>query len=109
MKSTRICKVCGKEYPFCRTERPKGTFVYQEVACCKEHAAEYFASIAASRNENKAEQKYDETVVIPEEKLEEPEFDTVEFVASEIIEDYDDDEFADDEEDDDDDFVEDDE
>ena len=55
LKATRICKICGKEYPFCRTERPKGTFIYQEVACCKEHAIEYFANIAASRNENKPE------------------------------------------------------
>lgn len=55
MKATKICKICGKEYPFCKTVRPKGTFIYQEVACCEEHAIEYFAKIAASRNGNKPE------------------------------------------------------
>lgn len=103
MKATRICKICGKEYPFCRTERPNGTFVYQEVACCKEHAKEYFAQIAASRqgesniqNENKA--------IKPEEHFEEAEVknetpsagviieedENIEFISDEDF--YDDDE-----------------
>lgn len=48
---TRICKVCGVEYPYCHTNIPS-QYRWQDVACCKEHAAEYFAAIAASRNES---------------------------------------------------------
>lgn len=65
MKATRICKICGKEYPFCRSERPKGTFVYQEVACCKEHAIEYFEKVAASRSGGNTEVQ--ETKIASEE------------------------------------------
>lgn len=70
MKATRICKVCGKEYPFCRTERPNGTFIYQEVACCKEHAKEYFAKIAASR-QGESNIQNENTVIKPEDNFEE--------------------------------------
>lgn len=45
---TRYCKICGKEYPFCHTNIPN-QYRWQDVACCKEHAALYFAEIAASR------------------------------------------------------------
>ena len=48
--STRVCKVCGKEYPYCKTELKNGEiFRWQDVACCVEHGSEYFALIAASR------------------------------------------------------------
>ena len=70
LKATRICKVCGIEYPFCKTERPNGTFIYQEVACCKEHAKEYFAKIAASR-QSESNIKTEETPVSQEEKIKE--------------------------------------
>lgn len=50
--STRICKICGKEYPYCKTELKDGNiFRWQDVACCHEHGTEYFALIAASRGE----------------------------------------------------------
>lgn len=47
-KGKRICKVCGKEYEYCKTERP-GIYRWQDVACCPEHAAQYFRRIEASR------------------------------------------------------------
>ena len=32
--ATRICKVCGKEYEYCHTQRTvPGIFRYQDVAC----------------------------------------------------------------------------
>lgn len=89
LKATKICKICGKEYPFCRTERPKGTFIYQEVACCEEHAIEYFAKIAASRNGNKPE--VEETSIASENISDDTE------TAPVIQEDDENDDFLDDE------------
>lgn len=47
MKTTRICKICGCEYPYCKTF--SRNFRYQDVACSPEHAAEYFRRIDLSR------------------------------------------------------------
>lgn len=47
----RICKVCGKEYEYCKTAVRTGMFRWQDVACCPEHGSEYLARIMASRNE----------------------------------------------------------
>lgn len=44
----KICKICGKEYPYCHTVT-NDKFRWQDVACCKEHAIEYFSIIEASR------------------------------------------------------------
>lgn len=50
-KAIKICKVCGKEYEACHTFRLDGNiFRWQDVACCPEHGAEYFAAIEASRS-----------------------------------------------------------
>jgi hypothetical protein len=50
-KSTKICKVCGREYEYCRTLRhTEGVFRWQDVACCAEHGSTYFARIQASRS-----------------------------------------------------------
>lgn len=50
--ATRICKVCGKEYPYCRTERRvAGLFRWQDVACSVEHGSIYLKDVLASRNE----------------------------------------------------------
>lgn len=50
--ATRICKVCGKEYPYCRTERKvAGVFRWQDVACSVEHGYIYLEEVLASRNE----------------------------------------------------------
>lgn len=43
--STRICRVCGKEYPYCKTHRPFTVNRWQDVACCPEHGAQFFAGI----------------------------------------------------------------
>ena len=48
-KVTKICKVCGKEYPYCKTWRSADIFRWQDVACCPEHAAEYFEAVQAER------------------------------------------------------------
>lgn len=49
-KSTKRCKVCGKEYESCHTPRPSaGVDRWQDVACCIQHAATYFAEVYASR------------------------------------------------------------
>lgn len=45
----RICKVCGKEYPYCKTERRTTIFRFQDVACCPEHGVIYFERVAESR------------------------------------------------------------
>lgn len=50
--STRVCKICGKEYPYCRTSFNNNIFRWQDVACCAEHGSEYFARVAASRAES---------------------------------------------------------
>lgn len=47
-KGTKTCKVCGKEYEYCNTVT-SDRFRWQDVACCKEHATEYFALVAAAR------------------------------------------------------------
>lgn len=72
--NTKICKICGKEYPACTTII-KGVFRWQDVACCPEHASEYFALVAAARGETKAEPKKEEPVVkeVKEETVKEVE------------------------------------
>ena len=51
-QGTKICKVCGAEYPYCRTERPIDRFYWQDVACCPEHGAIYFEIGARARGES---------------------------------------------------------
>lgn len=50
-KGTRICKICGKEYPYCTTVTPFDGNRWQDVACCEEHAMEYYKQVAISRGE----------------------------------------------------------
>ena len=54
-KATRICKVCGKEYEYCKTWLSENKFRWQDVACSPECGAKYFALIEASRKEKPAE------------------------------------------------------
>ena len=50
-KSTKICKVCGSEYEYCRTLRhTEGVFRWQEVACSPECGAEYLRQVTEARN-----------------------------------------------------------
>lgn len=68
VKGTRICKICGKEYPYCKTERNAGIFRYQDVACCVEHGTQYFAEVEAARNPVKVQAAPAEVEVKPQVK-----------------------------------------
>lgn len=46
-----MCSICGAEYEYCHTNAPH-QYRWQDVACCKEHAAQYFAQIAESRGQS---------------------------------------------------------
>ncbi len=50
MTAKKICKVCGKEYECCKTER-FNVFRWQDVACCPEHAEIYFERVAQARSQ----------------------------------------------------------
>lgn len=56
-QGTRICKVCGKKYPYCKTNRPSSIFRFQDVACSPECGSIYFAQIEKSRSKNKVSKK----------------------------------------------------
>lgn len=49
-RGKRICKVCGKEYEYCKTWLNDNKFRWQDVACSIECGTKYFADIEASRN-----------------------------------------------------------
>ena len=49
-KATKICKVCGAEYPYCKVWGCSDAFRWQDVGCCEEHGMEYFATVMAGRN-----------------------------------------------------------
>lgn len=51
-KRTKKCKVCGVEYTYCLTKTSNDGERWQDVACCVEHAAEFFAQLYASRNQS---------------------------------------------------------
>lgn len=46
---SKICKVCGKEYPYCGTKSVPGVFRWQDVACSPECGAEYLRRVQLSR------------------------------------------------------------
>lgn len=50
LPNTKICKICGKEYKYCKTESLKDIFRWRDVACCPEHGKEYFRLIMESRS-----------------------------------------------------------
>lgn len=41
--------MCGQVYEACHTPNLTGAFRWQDVACCKEHGAQYLKEIMASR------------------------------------------------------------
>lgn len=48
--ATKVCKVCGKQYEYCHTNRTvAGIFRWQDVACCPEHGSVYLDRILKSR------------------------------------------------------------
>lgn len=49
-KVLKTCKVCGKQYEYCHTALP-GIFRWQDVACCREHAQQYFERVEQARAE----------------------------------------------------------
>ena len=60
--ATKIGKICGKEYPYCRTERKvAGVFRWQDVACCVEHGSIYLERVLASRGEKPESQSVEST------------------------------------------------
>lgn len=68
-KVTKICKVCGCEYPYCKTASKPGVIRYQDVACCPEHAVQYFNEVERIRagiTEDAASE--DEDIVVEEPK-----------------------------------------
>lgn len=48
--AVKTCRVCGKSYEACRTERAAGVFRWQEVACSPECGAEYLRRVTEARN-----------------------------------------------------------
>lgn len=52
----RTCKVCGREYDYCKTWMNTDKFRWQDVACSPACGEQYFALIEASRNPIKAEE-----------------------------------------------------
>lgn len=50
LPNTKRCKICGKEYKYCKTESLKDIFRWRDVACCPEHGKEYFRLIMESRS-----------------------------------------------------------
>lgn len=51
-KGIRKCKVCGCEYPYCKTNRTSGVFRYQDVACSPEHGKIYLSQVLKSRSKD---------------------------------------------------------
>lgn len=52
MKGMRICKTCGKEYPYCQSVNLSGNkFRWQDVGCSIECAEKYFKAVAEDRGE----------------------------------------------------------
>lgn len=89
--ATKICKVCGKEYEYCRTNRTvAGVFRYQDVACSAEHGSIYLARVIESRKEKPFEEDVvsEDTVVVTD--------------FSDLVDDEEDESFEDDFEDEDD-------
>ena len=50
----KICKICGKEYPYCKSfkQHDDNVFRWQDVACCPEHGYQYLEMIQKSRGNN---------------------------------------------------------
>ena len=69
-KGIKKCRVCGKEYEACHTQRPNlnNEFRWQEVACSPECGQIYLQRIIESRSK-----KVDEPTAVEEKPVEEPE------------------------------------
>lgn len=93
-QGTRICKICGREYPYCKTNRPADIFRWQDVACSPDHAAIYFSEIAESRShsadyqasKSSAAEDSAEVLELIDDTDEEDEFSEEEFVDDDELE-----------------------
>ncbi len=82
-KGTRICKVCGKEYEYCKTWLSTDKFRYQDVACSPQCGAKYFAEIEASRAKefvDKPEKKQPKKIVA-ESQVKEKEVEVIKEIS----------------------------
>lgn len=62
-KGIKKCKICGREYEYCRTMVPNtNMFRWQDVACCAEHGAEYLRLVLEARGELPSSEKRAEPV-----------------------------------------------
>jgi hypothetical protein len=68
LPNTKICKICGKEYKYCKTESLKDIFRWRDVACCLEHGREYFRQVLEARSEDASEFETKETSATPDQK-----------------------------------------
>ena len=92
--ATKICKVCGKEYPICINTIKKdynSTFRWQNVACSPACGSEYFRLVALSRSKTETNSNTEEETCI-EELIE----DEDEIVSDSIFEEPKEDELWDD-------------
>ena len=71
-QGTRICKICGKEYSYCKTLKAPEMFRWQDVACCAKHGQEYLKRIIESRTPSKNTQSKNEFTDIAEEDIPTP-------------------------------------
>lgn len=95
-KATRICKVCGKEYEYCHTQRRvPGVFRWVDVACSPECGSIYLERIRASRA------KTENSVDVAEVNEVEPDAASTDYMALIDEEDDEEDWFEDEEEEDD--------
>lgn len=68
--ANKVCRVCGKGYTACRTEKSDPSiFRWQDVACSPECGAEYLRRVIESRAQKvrKVEQRRKHEVSAPEE------------------------------------------
>lgn len=74
-KATKECRVCGKTYVACNTNRHfDGSFHWREVACSPECGQEYLRKVTESRMEPQIEPEVieEEPELIEEEPEDEP-------------------------------------
>ena len=59
-KAYRTCMMCGKKYEYCHTDRRTGTFRWQDVGCCREHAMLYFTEVKIARKQDVTPEEIDD-------------------------------------------------
>ena len=59
-KAYRNCKMCGKKYEYCHTDRPGTIYRWQDVGCCREHGMLYFTKVKISRGQEVSQEELDD-------------------------------------------------